>query len=88
MLVDSCLTPEGEPAALQYLESIGVEPSESVCLVLVTHWDDDHIAGVARIVEDCEGATVACSLALRREEIFEFILEQGPRSGQSRLGRG
>jgi hypothetical protein len=86
MLVDSCLNPEGEPAALQYLNSIGVDPRVSVCLVVVTHWDDDHIAGIARTVGECEDATVACSLALRREEIVQFLLEQGRDTGT--LGSG
>jgi Metallo-beta-lactamase superfamily len=86
MLVDSCLNPEGEPAALQYLNSIGVDPRKEVCLVVVTHWDDDHIAGIARIVEECQAATVVCSLALQREEIVQFVLEQGSDTGS--LGSG
>jgi beta-lactamase superfamily II metal-dependent hydrolase len=87
VLVDSCVNPEtGEPAALSYLNSIGVNPGESVCLVLVTHWDDDHIGGVARVVEACEHATVACSLALDRQDIFQFVIQQS--QGQGGVGSG
>lgn len=82
MLVDSCVNPEtGGPAALDYLRSIGVEPSEGVCLVVVTHWDDDHVEGIAKVVTECTNATVACSLALRNKEFIEFVLEQGGASG-------
>jgi len=87
MLVDSCLNPETrEPAALSYLNSIGVRPCDSVCLVLVTHWDDDHTQGIARVVEQCDHATVACSLALNRTDIVQFVIEQ--RRAQGGLGSG
>jgi hypothetical protein len=47
-----------------------------VKLVIVTHWHDDHVRGVGRIVEACPSAVVACSAALRREDIFAFVIEQ------------
>lgn len=87
MLVDSCLNPEtGEPAALGYLHTIGVSARDSVCLVLVTHWDDDHVRGIQFVVEECERATVACSLALNRKDIVQFVIEQGRATGG--LGSG
>ena len=86
-LVDSCLNPETrEPAALTYLDSIGVSAQYSVRLVLVTHWDDDHIGGVRKIVERCHQATVACSLALSHEQVIQFVMEQGQAQGP--LGSG
>jgi beta-lactamase superfamily II metal-dependent hydrolase len=87
MLFDSCLNPETkEPAAISYLQSIGMNPRKSVRLIVVTHWDDDHIQGVARLVEECENATVACSLALNRKDIVQFVIEQG--RAQGALGSG
>ena len=69
VVVDSCLHPStGRPAALAYLESLGVVAAESVVLVLVTHWDDDHIQGIAAVVDECRTASVACSAALGRKD--------------------
>jgi hypothetical protein len=55
-------------------------------LVIVTHWDDDHVEGIANIVEECNGATVACSLALRREDIFQFVIQQRRAAGKNGSG--
>lgn len=86
-LVDSCLGPDsGNPAALSYLADIGVDPVDAVRLVLITHWDDDHIHGVGRLVELCHNATVACSLALNRKDIVQFVLEQERVKGASGSG--
>lgn len=75
VLADSCLNPETkEPAALSYFASIGISPQQRVRLVVVTHWDDDHVAGISRVVQECSRATVACSAALRREDILEFVI--------------
>lgn len=87
MLVDSCLNPETkEPAALSYLDSIGVSARESACLVLITHWDDDHIKGIHQIIEQCEHTTVACSLALRQNDVIQFVIEQ--RRARGGIGSG
>ena len=52
LLFDSCINPsDNKPAGLSYLEAIGVSVEDSVKLVVATHWDDDHIAGLARVVE-------------------------------------
>jgi beta-lactamase superfamily II metal-dependent hydrolase len=76
VLVDSCLNPEtGESAALSYLAALDVPPS-AVALVVITHWDDDHVSGISEVVRSCSEATVACSLALNRADIFEFVIEQ------------
>lgn len=87
ILIDSCLDPiSGCAAALSYLKSVGVDPAESVSHVLITHWDDDHTAGVHQLVKQCKQATVGCSLALNRKDIVQFILEQERASGA--LGSG
>lgn len=77
VLVDSCLNPQtATPAGLGYLRSLGVSPADAVRLVTVTHWDDDHIRGIGQIVQECSGAVVACSAALRRVDILQFVIEQ------------
>lgn len=87
MVIDSCLNPEtGEPAALSYLAELGLDPARAVRLVVITHWDDDHIGGVSKVVNECSSATVACSLALNRMDVVQFVLEQG--KNRSALGSG
>jgi hypothetical protein len=56
----------------------------------VTHWDDDHVGGIADVATECENATVACSLALQREDILQFVFTQADASrasGLDELGR-
>jgi beta-lactamase superfamily II metal-dependent hydrolase len=77
VIIDSCLEPtSGQPAAIEYLESIGVDVSQQVVLIVVTHWDDDHIRGMANVVEQCTGAKVAISAALGKKEVLSMVAEQ------------
>jgi beta-lactamase superfamily II metal-dependent hydrolase len=77
MLVDSCIEPtSGAPATLHYLASLGIAPDRVVRLIVATHWHDDHVRGISRCVQTCTRATVVCSAALRRNEIFAFVLQQ------------
>ena len=73
IIVDSCVDDEGNPAALGYLNQIGVDAKAAVRLIVVTHWHDDHVRGVARIVHDCPRAEFACPAALRKEEFLTLV---------------
>jgi hypothetical protein len=76
-VIDSCLEPDsGEPASLYYLRSLGLAPAEVVTLILVTHWDDDHIRGISRVIEECEAATVALSSALTRDDFVQLVIAE------------
>src|SRR5476651_2566238 len=71
MIVDSCLKePRGRPIALEYLESLNVDVGSQVKLVVVTHWNDDHIQGIGEIVRAASSARFACSAALGSREFF------------------
>jgi len=70
ILVDSCVGEGGTPRVLQYLESIGVDPAEAVGLIVATHWHDDHIRGIANLVEVCSQATFCCASALCEKEFL------------------
>lgn len=70
ILVDSCVGNDGTPRALQYLESIGVDPAEAVRLIVATHWHDDHIRGIANLVEVCSRATFCCASVLCKKEFL------------------
>lgn len=70
VIVDSCINTEGQPRALEYLESVGVDPAQEVDLIVATHWHDDHIRGMARLVEVCSQAEFCCANALLTEEFL------------------
>jgi len=72
MLVDSCVDSQRRPAALAYLESIGVG-FERVVLVVATHWHDDHIGGLAEVVRACPRADFVYSGALRTREFHALV---------------
>jgi glyoxylase-like metal-dependent hydrolase (beta-lactamase superfamily II) len=47
-VVDSCLDRNSsQPAAVEYLQSLGGDALGGVRLVIATHWHDDHIRGLA-----------------------------------------
>ncbi len=50
-----------------------IDPAESVELIVATHWHDDHIRGMAQIVEVCDKATFCCSSVLRDKEFLAVI---------------
>ena len=70
VVVDSCLDTDGVPQALRYLESIGIVPAEAVDLIVATHWHDDHIRGIAKLVECCKQATFCCASVLCQREFL------------------
>ncbi len=73
VVVDSCLGPDGRPGALRYLESIGLDPVQGVALIVATHWHDDHVRGMARLVELCPDAQFCCSSALCDKEFLTLV---------------
>ena len=86
--VDSCLHPEtNEPIVLDYLASLGVDVGDAVVLIVVSHWDDDHIRGIGKTVDVCTSADVACSGAISRREVVQFVIES-QEAAAGRLGSG
>ena len=73
VIVDSCINDEGKPRALEYLASIGVDARRDVDLVVATHWHDDHINGMATIVEVCREANFCCANTLINGEFLATI---------------
>ncbi len=73
VVVDSCVYSDGTPRALRYLESIGVNPAQAIVLIVATHWHDDHIRGIARLVELCPAAKFCCASVLCREEFLALV---------------
>ena len=87
VVVDSCIGKDGTPVALEYLESVGVDSKGSIELIVATHWHDDHIRGMERILESNPDAAFWTSGAYCKDEFLARIgaLEANPVSD---LGSG
>lgn len=71
ILVDSCINPaSGRPASIEYLRELGFDPSQAVMLIVASHWHDDHIRGLASLIQECRAARFAISGALRHQEFL------------------
>jgi beta-lactamase superfamily II metal-dependent hydrolase len=91
IIVDSCDSPRGGPAPLEYLTRLGVDVTRKVALVVATHWHDDHVRGLAGTVEACTNARVFCSAALQFEEflaVAEVYGRENPLLLQSKVPGG
>jgi len=74
IIVDSCVNPlTNKTAPIEYLESIGVDISKQVELLVVSHWHDDHIKGANEICQFCENAKLAVSHAMHQRDFFRFV---------------
>jgi hypothetical protein len=74
LVIDSCLDAQTkEPAALVYLQKIGVDASKDVRYVVSTHWHNDHIRGIGRVFEKCEAAKFVCSHGLGSREFKNLV---------------
>jgi hypothetical protein len=74
MVVDSCLNSDRTKAiAIEYLDSLGVDVAAAVKLVIATHWHDDHIQGLAQILQYAHNARFVCSAALRNEDFCRLV---------------
>ena len=54
IVVDSFIdNMSGNPVTIDYLNEIGENPS-SIIGIICTHWDDDHVKGISKIIEKIE----------------------------------
>jgi glyoxylase-like metal-dependent hydrolase (beta-lactamase superfamily II) len=62
IIVDSCIdgTSRG-PKPLDYLNKIGVDVTSAVEVVVATHWHDDHVRGISKILQACQSAIFCCA---------------------------
>ncbi len=74
IVVDSCIDRKsGQPVALDYLRSLGVNPASQVKLVVATHWHDDHIRGIAHILDVAASAKFVISSAYPFKKLLEMV---------------
>ena len=77
IVVDSCVNRKtDEPAALEYLRLLNVDVASRVRLVVATHWHDDHIRGLARILDAAKSARFVDSAAFNRS-LLSRVVEYG-----------
>lgn len=72
LIVDSCVDTNKVPVAIGYFNRLGIDPAKSVTLVAATHWHDDHVRGLAKVVEACPNAQFCCSSALRTPDFINL----------------
>ena len=87
VIVDSCLNAESHPAALAYLRDMELNPAEAVRLIVATHWHDDHIRGMGKLVEVCDKAAFCCASVLRTDEFLAAVGAMASRP-MSKIGSG
>lgn len=77
VIVDSCVNAGSQPTALDYLSSLDLNPARVVRFVIATHWHDDHIRGMGKLVEICHNATFCCASTLCKEEFLSAVGAMG-----------
>jgi beta-lactamase superfamily II metal-dependent hydrolase len=78
IVIDSCVdTESGRPVALAHLERVGVDPAESVKLIVASHWHDDHIRGLSSVLRSCVAAKFCASSALSKKEFIAVLKAYG-----------
>ena len=74
LVVDSCIEQESKrPVALEYLETIGVNPATGIRVVVASHWDDDHIKGLSEVFQEATAATFVCSAAMTSPQFSSML---------------
>lgn len=74
IVVDSCIDPvTKESLPLEYLKSLGVQIETDVKLIVCSHWHNDHILGIDKLLEECKSATFAFAVASDKNKFLEFI---------------
>lgn len=77
LVVDSCRgRGRSRPAALEYLEAIGVSP-DAIQVVIATHWHDDHVKGIAQVYDEAPHADFYVAASVRPDE-FRAVTGMAP----------
>ncbi|NNN06108.1 MAG: MBL fold metallo-hydrolase [Elusimicrobia bacterium] len=74
IIVDSCIGPGPEkyPIPLAYLKTLNVDVGSKVELVIASHWHDDHIRGLAQVLEESKIASFACPAVMAGKEFLSL----------------
>jgi ribonuclease BN (tRNA processing enzyme) len=73
MIVDCVTHPKSKSILpLEYLSSLGINASERVKTIVATHWHEDHIRGLSKVIEQCQNADFYCATPLETKEFLIF----------------
>ena len=73
-IIDSCIDSLSQKCLpIAYLEDIGVDVGTQVKYEVCTHWHDDHIKGLHKVLEACSSETTFC-VAIASEKL-SFLYE-------------
>lgn len=74
IIVDSCIDPNEKdtPLPLKYLTTIGVNP-DKVIMIVCTHWHDDHIRGISKLMKHTINADLCISRAHDKKKFLRFV---------------
>lgn len=71
IIIDSCINPHTrEPLALEYLKNIDADFSK-VILIICTHWHNDHIKGLSKLLSQCPKSEFCFSAV---DDLKKFLL--------------
>ena len=74
ILADSCINKKSDiPTPIKYLHDIQIDIKNAVKLLASTHWHDDHVRGISKILTECESASFIMSKALGVKEFLKFV---------------
>jgi len=74
LIVDACIDRKSRhPPVLNYLNQLGVDATDAVKLIVASHWHDDHVRGLAQIVESCSQAHFCLPEAMTSTEFLTII---------------
>ncbi|MFF6912996.1 MULTISPECIES: MBL fold metallo-hydrolase [Streptomyces] len=79
VVVDSCIDPVTKnPVALDYFSRIGVNPATSIAVIVASHWHDDHVRGISKVLNAAKQAKFIAASATTREEFHALTLLPPP----------
>lgn len=74
IIVDSLTDPRSQAVLpLDYLQAMGIDPAQQVRAVVATHWHDDHVRGLSKVVETCPAARFICTGALENSQFLTLV---------------
>ncbi|WP_445152460.1 hypothetical protein [Baekduia sp. Peel2402] len=62
-----------QPVALSYLAGLGVNPATAVDVVVATHWHDDHVRGLSRVLAAAPNARFVASGAWEGKQFLRVV---------------
>lgn len=74
VIIDSCVNPDqpDKPLSLEYLKNINVS-FDQISLIVCSHWHNDHIRGISKILEEAQNADFCISRAHDKKKFLSFV---------------